>query len=78
MAFRITMDGEVGPMEAVCLRPKVEAIAVAIEVVARGECKVAKVWDVDGTLLHEERSIEDIPDLASPGHRAESHIGCLR
>jgi len=67
MAFRITMEREAGPLEAVCLGPKAEAIAIAIEVVARGECRVAKVWDVDGTLLHEERSIDDIPDPASPG-----------
>jgi len=64
MAFRITMQGEAGPLEAVCLGPMTEAIAVAIEVVARGECRSAQVWDVDGTLLHEEGEMPETSDPA--------------
>lgn len=55
MVFRITMhraDGQ--KLEAVCTGSRDEALGIAREVVANGDCLAAQVWDADGTILHEE------------------------
>lgn len=55
MPLRITMHrNDKEPIECVCLGDLAEAIAVAREASAAGDCIAVQVWSADGQLLHED------------------------